>query len=65
MADFSEEFANEIENMIEQRFAPELSEVIYDSDQLINEMKYGPTRMKIKFSCQRCRKDWTSTWGNI
>ena len=34
MVDFSEEFANHIEYMIEERFAPELSEVIYDNDKL-------------------------------
>lgn len=64
MVDYSDELRFQIDDMLQHRFDPDIQVAIVE-DNLREARKFGPTRMKIKFTCLYCKKNWTSTWGNI
>ena len=61
MVEISNDFADAIVNMIKERFAPDLLWAVtgenYKSD------KYSRFRMKLRVSCPKCSRKWTSLYG--
>lgn len=60
----SEEFINEMLDMLQEKFSPEIMHVRIDSAYRLDDPTFL-TKVKLKFKCEECQSQWSTHLGTV